>query len=275
MTKNYVLASLIAAAAATGCTATVNGTVTPGASTSPGASLAPSTASSTAPGGTASATPAASASPGATASTGVADAAMLKIYKAGRKWVYELSTAGMTIDTTQEVVKIEGATATIKTTSTVMGRTSDSTSTVDLSKTDYPTMVSKQVASGNSNTSYTWQQTSTGAESVTVPAGTYAATKWVGKLIAAGMVTGAVKGASTADVDMTFWTSTDVGLVKLDGVSKNTTSVSTYQVKQQMPDLSQIPGMGGTGMPTGIPAGIGGATSSTFTYKMTLKSVTP
>ena len=271
MTKNHVLACQVAAAAATGCTANMSGTVTPGASASPGASTAPSTA----PSGTASTTPAASASAGATASTGVADAAMLKIYKMGRKWVYELSTAGMTFDTTQEVVKIEGATATIKTTSTIMGRTSDSTSTVDLSKTDYPTMVSKQVASGNSNTSYTWQQTSTGDESVTVPAGTFASTKWVGKLIAAGTVTGAVKGTSTADVDMTFWTSTDVGLVKLDGVSKNTATVSTYQLKQQMPDLSQIPGMGGSGMPTTIPTGLGGSTASTFTYKMTLKSVTP
>lgn len=272
MSKHTILACLAAAVAVAGCTANMNAAVTP---TVPGASASAAVGASATPPMGASMAPTTSASAAVAVSTGVADAAMLKIYKLGRKWVYTttsgVGSATSTIDTAHEVVKVEGATATLKVTTTVMGKTSDSTSTVDLSNKDFTKTVSEQMASGDVKTSYTWQQTSAGNESVTVPAGTYASMKYTGKLIANQSTTsGSTSATGMTDLDTTFWTSDDVGLVKTEGKGKFDMSAATKKLRiQQMPDMSNIPGMSGTGMPD-----MAAMMSGDFTYTMVLKSVT-
>lgn len=236
MSKNALLACMVAALAAAGCTASMNANVTPGL---PGASAGPSAA----PGTAASAKPTTPTTGGSSApATGSVNAALATIYKLGRKWEYEVRAvaAGMTTTTsfTQEVTKVEGGKATVKIVTTAMGKSTDSTSEVDLTQADPMVVVSK-----SGNTTSTWSQSAVGDESITVKAGTYAAKKYTGKFTAQSSSGGA--SASNAQ-DATFWVSLEVGLLK--SITKGSQSMSAGYALNQLPAGISLPG--GMSMPT-------------------------
>lgn len=259
MSKHVLLPALVATLALAGCTANMNASVTP---TTPGGSTAPSAA----PGAGASTTPAVSASAGVSvgASTapvaGNVDATLAAIYKVGRKWDYEVKAvaAGITTTTsfTREVLKVDGAKATVKTTTTAMGKTTESTAEVDLTQSDMMAVISKS----EGGTTSTWTQSAVGDESLTVRAGTFACKKYTGKFTASSSAGGA---SATNAQDATFWVSTEVGLVKSVTTGSQTMSAG-YEV-QQLPGGFTMPG--GGALPTNIP------TSGTITIESTTELV--
>ncbi len=216
MSKNILLACLFAAIAAAGCTASMNANVTPGL---PGASASPTAAASGTPTVSASAAvsvgastaPATSAAPVA----GNVDAAAAALYKLGRKWTYEGTTESAGTKTTalitREVTKVEGTKAWIKTTTTVASNTSDSTEVVDLAK--QVNEIDEAIKGDDGKANYTWTQKSVGTESITVKAGTYTATKYVGTLTATADNKSVPAGTTQ---DATYWVNAEVGLIKND-----------------------------------------------------------
>lgn len=241
MNKNLLSVAIVAAFAAAGCTASVAGSVTPGTSPSPGASASPTTGGTTTIGG----------------STTVNAASFFKV---GRKWIYDNTTEVMgtktTVPFTQEVTAIKDGKATIKTTVTVAGKATDSTADVDTT-ISANTMAQSSATNGNS-TDYNYKEISSSSESVTVKAGTYAATKTVGKLTYTG-----TNGAASAsgDQDVTTWSNADVGLIKSVSTGSQTMSAGQFNL-QQIPAGMTIPGMGANG-------------TITFTNTLELVSVTP
>jgi hypothetical protein len=230
-----------------GCTA-----ANPGAPGGTGAAANPgASGGASAPAG---ATPPAAAPVAPGAGTGLG-----RIYKLGRKWVYD-TKAGLTgalVSTTmsQEVTRIDGQKATLKVVVTAMGIPTETTTTVDLSAPADGAVFSQSVAQGG-----TWSQASVTREKVTVKAGEFDTTRY----------TGTLKLPSGAS-ETTFWASDDVGLVK--SVTKGTQGLGAYAVQQlppgfQLPAGITLPGADG-GAPLGAP------TTMTYESTMELVSVTP
>lgn len=202
-----LLASLLTA----GCTAGATTGATVGTSPAPGAT--------TAPGG------------------GVVGAAS-DIFKVGRKWVYTSKSvaAGTTTEGTfsQEVLSVTGDEAEVKTT-VKMGAAAESSNTAKVKITTSAQDFTKSMANAPAGTTATLK--STGKESVTVAAGTFAnATKYVYTF------TSPQAGDTTAEQ----WVDDKVGLVKM---------ISTTKMA----------------LPAGVPAGF----DMTATTTMELQSVTP
>jgi hypothetical protein len=136
------------------------------------------------------------------------------IFMMGRKWTYNMTSvaAGQTSGGTfaLECTGVSGNTATIKTTASIAGHDSTSTSTITIN------------GSGNSFTSInakgdsaTPTLSSTKAESVTVPAGTFNTTRYT-------------YTSSDANADSTTdqWIADGVGMVKMVTMAKPKTTVA-------------------------------------------------
>jgi hypothetical protein len=202
-----LLATLLSA----GCTASATTGATVGTSPAPGATTAPG---------------------------GGAVGAATDFFKAGRKWVYNSKTtsAGTTTDGsfTQEVLSVTGDEAEIKTTVKV-GAAAESSSTAKVKLNTAPQDFTKAMANAPAGTTATLK--STGKESVTVAAGTFAnATKYVYTF----------SSPQAGDTTSEQWVDDKVGLLKM---------VSTTKMA----------------LPAGVPAGI----DMTAVMTMELQSVTP
>jgi hypothetical protein len=108
----HILPAMAALALLAGCTASLNGSVTPGSSTSTG--------------GTGSTGSTATGTVGA-----AAGAALTSVYAVGKKFEYQVSGPA-TGTISWEVTDVKDNKATVKTTSTIGGSTSSSTTTIDL-----------------------------------------------------------------------------------------------------------------------------------------------
>lgn len=215
MSKNLAFACLLAGTlAAAGCQASLNANVTPG---TPGASASP--------GATTGTTVDANVGGSTTPVAGNAAGAVATFYKLGRKWTYEttVDTAGqkVVIPYTREVTKVEGGKAWVKTVTTFNGKATETTDEVDLSKQLDPTAwFTKSTAADGTTSEHTWQQSSVGADQLTVKAGSFSAQKYVGKLTAKS-ANGAASAAGAQDA--TFWTNDTEGLLKSETKGSQTT----------------------------------------------------
>lgn len=184
MTK-LIAPLLLATLLTAGCTAGATTGATVGTSPAPGATTAPG-------GGT---------------NVGGAVGAASDIFKVGRKWVYTSASQAMGTTTngtfTQEVLSITGDEAEIKTT-VKMGTAAESSNTAKVKINTSAQDFTKAMANAPAGTTATLK--STGKESVTVAAGTYAnATKYVYTF------TSPQAGDTTAEQ----WVDDKVGLVKM------------------------------------------------------------
>lgn len=231
MTKHF-LPVLAGMALLAGCTANLTGTVTPGANgstTTTGATGSTSTSTTT------------------TVNTGAASGALADLYKVGRVWEYEIAGAGGTGTQRQEVTEVKDNKATIKTTITLMGKDTSSTSTIDLTKTGATASIPT-----DANTVLTFSGDPV-AESLTVKAGTYDTMHGKG-------TSKTTSGGNTVTSDFEFWTSTKVGLVK---------DVTTTKLDVEIPAIPNLPA--GVSIP-GLPTGGAGGASNTITTTIELVS---
>ncbi|MFN3430147.1 MAG: hypothetical protein ACK46X_09345 [Candidatus Sericytochromatia bacterium] len=190
-------------------------------------------------GATTGATVGTSPAPGATAAPGggIVGAAS-DVFKVGRKWVYTSKStgSGQTTDGTftQEVLSVTGDEAEIKTT-VKMGATAESSNTAKVKINTSAQDFTKAMANAPAGTTATLK--SSGKESVTVAAGTYAnATKYVYTF----------SSPQTGDTTAEQWVDDKVGLLKMVSTTK-------------------------PAIPAGVPAGF----DLTMTSTMELQSVTP
>lgn len=253
--RSLSLSAGLLMAALSACTAT--GTLNvpnPSASSSASPSPAPSASASTTP----SAAP--SESPNTTEPTPMPSAGDGKLvvmgadlfndvkinYHAGQKWVYKMTLKGLAIslpaglpagiqipgstgdtdlgEMTWEVLSVEGSMVTMRTHLDLKvgaGSVPDTTRTFD--KDDKSALAKLYVESQNSGTEGTATYTSGGSESVTVAAGTYAATR-VNGVFKITTLSNGVRG----DLDQTakIWLTSSIGLVKEEVISKISASGS-------------------------------------------------
>jgi hypothetical protein len=190
----------------------------------------------------ASATPNATASANANASVGTASG----MFASGRKWHYGIATkAAMGVNTSGdliiEVANVNGSKATLKTTVTLAGVTTNNSTEVDTSGNN-PWASVNVGANANVGTS---APAKTSEESVTVAAGTFACTKLT-------YVVADAQADSTVDI----WLNKDKGMVK--------------EIVTVKPKVAAA-------LPAGLPAGLTGGLNMDMTVTTTieLKSVTP
>lgn len=157
------------------------------------------------------------ATPGNQTGTPVGTAAAF--FTKGKVWEYGMATnaagTAMAGDLKIEVSDVSGDTATIKTTVAMAGQpATTNTSTVKLNE---PDALAKAQASGNGD----FRQVSSGKESVTVPAGTYNATKTV-----------LTRSDDQSDSTVTYWIDDAVGMVK---------EIVEVKPKTAMPNIPGMP----------------------------------